>query len=198
MEIVQDAGHAHNMNVEDILSSCTRWDHRIATDLIAEIEIHFADNVTTITEMRRILAVKGCHGLRQRIEKDVEGKNDVDALRAMAAAMRNFALERPGLAAATFRSEASDCAEWRQAGGELAQTALQVFAKTGIKGESAEQALRILRGLVRGLVMHETSASFFADPSEYQRTFDLGIELFINGLPALAATTLPQDANARL
>jgi len=54
--------------------------------------------------MRRILAVKGYLGLRRRIERDVKGKSGPAALRAMADAMRNYALEHPGLSAATFRT----------------------------------------------------------------------------------------------
>jgi hypothetical protein len=50
------------------------WDRRIAADLIAEMEIHLADRVTTIPQMPRILAVKGYQGLRRRIEADIAGK----------------------------------------------------------------------------------------------------------------------------
>jgi hypothetical protein len=66
--------------------------------------------------------VKGYHGLRQWIESDIEGKSGLAAMRAMADAMRNFALEHPGLSAATFRTATTDCPEWRQALLELSQT----------------------------------------------------------------------------
>jgi phosphotransferase system HPr-like phosphotransfer protein len=123
--------------------------------------------------------------LGQRITRDVEGKSGPDALRAMADAMRNFALEHPGLSAATFRNAESACSDWQQAGAELFRIAHQVFVQVDIEGEQAAQALRILRSLVRGFVISEMAASFFVEPSEYQHAFDRGIDVFICGLPAL-------------
>jgi hypothetical protein len=92
-----DTALTGNIKVDDLFSlSTSSWDKRIAADLIAEMEIHLADKVATLPEMRRILAVKGYLGLRRRIERDVKGKSGPAALRAMADAMRNYALEHPG------------------------------------------------------------------------------------------------------
>jgi hypothetical protein len=121
-----------------LLLPTSSWDKRIATDLIAEIEVHIGDRISTLPEMRRILAVKGYQGLRRRIKNDIEGKSGLDALRTMAMAMRSFALERPGLTAATFRSAVTDCPEWREALTELSQTVCCVFADIGLEGEAAQ------------------------------------------------------------
>jgi hypothetical protein len=115
--------------------------------------------------------------------QDVDGKSGHDALRAMAYAMRSFALERPGLSAATFRSPATDSPEWRQALAELLDTVLGVFAQVGLEGVAAQQALRILRSLVRGIVLSEMAASF-SEPLDYKTSYELGIEMFILGLAA--------------
>jgi hypothetical protein len=55
----------------------------------------------------------------------------------MANAMRNFALEHPGLSSEAFRNPASDCPDWRQAGGELAEVAIRVLYGVGVKDENA-------------------------------------------------------------
>jgi hypothetical protein len=137
-------GATGSFGVDDVLSfTASSWDKRIATDLIAEMESHLADRVTTLPEIRRILAVKGYQGLRRRIEIDVEDKSGVTALRAMAHSMRNFALEHHGLSAATFRSATTDSPEWRQALRELSETACRGFAQVGLEGEPAQQALRM-------------------------------------------------------
>jgi Tetracyclin repressor-like, C-terminal domain len=169
---------------EVLLLPTSSWDKRIATDLIAEIEVHLGDRISTLPEMRRILAVKGYQGLRRRIEYDIEGKSGLDALRAMAFAMRSFALERPGLTAATFRTAVTDSPEWREALAELSRTVFCVFADIGLEGEAAQHALRVLRSFVRGYVLNEMAASFL-EPLDYQQSFELGIEMFILGLPAL-------------
>jgi Tetracyclin repressor-like, C-terminal domain len=180
-------------SVDEVLSlSASSWDKRITTDLIAELEVHLADKVSTLPEMRRILAVKGYRGLHQRIEGDVKDKNGVAALRAMAHAMRDFALEHPGLSAATFRNSTTDSPEWRQALGELSQTAYRVFSQVALDGQPAQQALRMLRSLVRGFVLNEMVASFL-EPLDYGVSFELAIDAFVLGLPAFKASINPVE-----
>lgn len=157
------------------------WDKKIAADLTAEMERHLAERVSTIPEMRRFLAVKGYRQLRAAIEDSIAGKQGADALRAMTQAMRAYALERPGLSAATFRTPETDCPEWRAAQRELAAVVLGVFAQLGVQGEGALHALRVLRSFVRGFVLHEMGASFL-EPLEHDRSYELGIEMFIAGL----------------
>ena len=180
-------------SVDEVLSlSASSWDKRITTDLIAELEVHLADKVSTLPEMRRILAVKGYRGLHQRIEGDVKDKNGVAALRAMAHAMRDFALEHPGLSAATFRNSTTDSPEWRQALGELSQTAYRVFSQVALDGQPAQQALRMLRSLVRGFVLNEMVASFL-EPLDYGVSFELAIDAFVLGLPAFKTSINPVE-----
>jgi hypothetical protein len=184
---VSGLGQAERFGVDELLSvPASSWDKRISVDLIAEMEIHLADRVATLPEMRRILAVKGYQGLRRRIEDDVKDKIGVAALRAMARSMRDFALQHPGLSAATFRSATTDSPEWRQALGELIETAYRVLAQVKLEGESAEQALRMLRSLVRGFVLNEMGATFL-EPVDYTGSFELAIDAFLLGLPAFHA-----------
>lgn len=159
----------------------TGWDKKIAADLTAEMERHLAEKVSTIPEMRRFLAVKGYRELREAIEVGIAGKRGADAMRGLMQAMRAYALERPGMSAATFRTPETDCAEWRAPQRELATVVLGVFAELGVHGEQALHALRILRSLVRGFVLHEMGASFL-DPLEHDVSYEFGIDMFIAGL----------------
>jgi Tetracyclin repressor-like, C-terminal domain len=171
-------------DVDELLTTPTSsWHRKIAADLISEIEKHLVE-IGTIPEMRRFLAVKGYRELHQRIELVIEGKNGSGALRAMAYAMRNYALERPGLSAATFRDPVVDSREWHEAGSKLAQTVSRVFAQCGLEGEQALHGLRILRSLTRGFVIHEMAASYL-ESLEYGRSYEIAIDMFILGLPAL-------------
>ena len=57
---VYEFERAERFGVDELLSlPASSWDKRIAVDLINEMEIHLADQVATLPEMRRILAVKG-------------------------------------------------------------------------------------------------------------------------------------------
>ena len=102
----------------------------------------------------------------------------------MAIAMRSFAHERPGLAAATFRSPAADSDAWRREGELLGATSLGVFSRAGLDGEAGLTALRILRALVRGFVLHEMSSSFL-EGVDYDETYAAALKVFIRGLDAL-------------
>jgi hypothetical protein len=52
-----------------------------------------------------------------------------------------------------------------------------------LEGEQAQHALRMLRSLVRGFVLNEMALSFL-DSLDYQRSYELAIEVFIQGLSA--------------
>jgi hypothetical protein len=166
----------------DILELSTPgWDKRIAADLTAEMEHHLAEKISTIPEMRRFLAVKGYRELRQLIERDIAGKSGADAMRAAMMSMRRYALDRPGMSAATFRNPETDSAEWRAEQMELAKIVFAILAQLGVRDDQAQHALRILRSFVRGFVLHEMGASFL-EPLEHDQSYEFGIRLFIEGL----------------
>jgi Tetracyclin repressor-like, C-terminal domain len=173
------------LKLADILElPATRWDKRIAADLTVEMERHLAEKISTIPEMRRFLALKGYRELRQLIETDIAGKSGTDALRAAMMSMRRYALERPGMSAATFRNPDIDSPEWRAAQMELAMVLFGIFAQLGIRGENAQHALRIARSFVRGFVLREMGASFL-EPLEHDQSYAIGVEVFIEGLNVL-------------
>lgn len=173
------------MQLADILElPPTGWDKRIAADLTAEMEKHLAEKVATIPEMRRFLAVKGYRELKEAIERGIAGKSGADAMHGLMLSMRRYALDRPGMSAATFRNAETDTPDWRAAQFQLAEVIFGVFAQLGIRGEKAHHALRILRSFVRGFVLHEMGASFL-DPLEHDQSYELGIRVFIEGLGVL-------------
>jgi hypothetical protein len=152
----------------------------------------FFGKVDTIPQMKQALAIAGYQGLRRQIEKAIEGKTGSDAVRAMALAMRSFALGSPGLAVASFRDPEVDNPEYQKAAGELAQTVLRVFSDVGITDESAKHAIRILKSLVRGFVLGEMSAPV-ARPMEYQKSYVFAVEMFVSGLDALRGASITAD-----
>lgn len=170
------------MRLADVLElPPTGWDKRIAADLTTEMEKHLADKASSIPEMRRFLAVKGYRELREAIEQGIAGRQGAEAVRGMMQGMRRYALERPGMSAATFRTPETDCPEWRAAQMQIVTVVFAVFAQLGVHGEGAFHALRCLRSFVRGFVLHEMGASFL-EPLEHDASYELGIDMFIAGL----------------
>jgi hypothetical protein len=176
-----------NIHVAHMLS--TPWERKLANDLVAELERYSGEKRSSVEEMRRLLAVKGYRDLLGRVQAACENKRSFEALKAAAPAMRLYALERPAMSAATFRTPTTDTAEWRAAVDDLRAFMAAILSECGLRGEAAEQALRVLRSLVRGFVVHEVMDSFF-DPVSYDECYDNAIEMFIAGLPMLADTNL--------
>jgi Tetracyclin repressor-like, C-terminal domain len=171
-------------SVQDLLRQPTRWDQLIAADLSAEIEALLSEKIDTIPEMRRFLAIKGYRELHQRLKAAADGKSGEEALRAVAFAMRAYAHDRPGLSAATFRNPTVDSPDWRREAETLGRFVLGVLAGIGLTGDPAIHALRILRALVRGFVMHEMASSFM-EPLDYDESYSMAVEAYIRGLSAL-------------
>lgn len=176
-------------SVHEFLNQPTRWDQLIAADLSSEIRAMLAEKVDTIPEMRRFLAIKGYRELHRRLEAAAEGKAGEDALRAVAFAMRAFAHDRPGLSAATFRNPIVDSPEWRHEGEKLESYVLGILAGVGLTGRPAIHALRILRALVRGFVLHEVALSFL-EPLDYDETYGIAVDVYIRGLSAVQTGTV--------
>ena len=174
----------HFSEVERVIKAPSpRWDKKIAADLVTEMEAFFG-KVDTIPQMKQALAIAGYQGLQRQIEQAVKGKTRLDAIRAMAHAMRSFSLGSPGLAIASFRDPDVDNPEYQKAAGQLALVVLRVFADAGVSGEAARHAIRILKSLVRGFVINEMSAPV-ARPIEYQKSYVFAVEMFFRGLSEL-------------
>ena len=174
-------------SLDDLLHQPTRWDDLIAADLSAEIERLLAEKINTIPEMRRFLAIKGYRELRRYLEAAIQGRSGEDALRAMVFAMRTFARDRPGLSAATFKNLAAESPEWRREGEALTRLVLGVFADLGVTGRTAGHALRALRALVRGFVIHEMTCASL-QPSDHDDAWHFAVDLYMRGLIALRTT----------
>ena len=170
------------------------WERKLANDIVSELERYSGEKRSSIEEMRRFLAVKGYRDLLSRLEAACENKKSFEALRAAAHTMRSYALERPAMSAATFRTPTTDTAEWRAAVDSLRVFMTGIISECGLRGKAADEALRILRSLVRGFVLHEVMDSFF-DPASYNDSYDNAIEMFIAGLPVLLAQH--RDRNKR-
>lgn len=120
-------------------------------------------------------------------------KYSVEEILAMALAMRAFGRERPGLSAATFRNSIIDSPEWRRENELLGGLALRAFESAGLCREQAMEALRILRALVRGFVLHEMSQSFLEDV-DYDESYSAAVDVFIRGLDVLrSAQVAPRE-----
>jgi hypothetical protein len=171
-----------DLSADEILSSY--WGRKIALDLVNELEALTGERRSSIEEVRHFLAAKSHRELLKRLQSAREGKSSHLALRSVATTMREYALERPVLAAAALRIPTEDTSEWKESHSRTREFLLTIFAECGVYGLAAEQALIILQSLVRGFVIHElVEALPYAYP--YNENFARALDVYVAGLPAL-------------
>jgi Tetracyclin repressor-like, C-terminal domain len=174
-----------NFTLDDLLTDAeSGLTEDIARDLASEIEKRFGE-MASVSEARAFCAGKSSRELCQRIEFATKGKSGADALRALAQAMRAYALERPGLSAACFRSLVNDGSKW-PADGELMRTLSGIFARLNLTDQQARRVLSAVRILVHGFALEEMTLSF-AEAPEHEGLYELTIDAFIRGLLASAS-----------
>lgn len=166
------------------------WGQRIAEDIAGELELYTGERQSTVDEMRHFLALKACRELLAQFEAETMGKRGYEALNSVARVMRSYALERPALSAAAFRSPLTNTSEWREAMGDVRTFLLEVFAECGLHGGVAEQTLQILWSLARGFVIHELTDPFL-DPIAHEQSYEYALLVVMSGLSSLAEMREP-------
>jgi hypothetical protein len=185
--------YERTLNVDETLSAS--WDHLLAVDLASEVEYFSSDKRCTVQELRRFFAIKCYRDLLVRLKTAREGKTSFDALRSVAREMRQYASERPALWAAASRTLKSDCAEWREGHNELCNLIKSVLGECGAHGQHAEDALYMLRSLVRGFAVHQILDSFLHVDS-YDESFERIVEIYVAGVRSVAAAAAQATVNA--
>jgi len=186
----RDSIHPRTYSIDEILSSS--WDRKLGADLAAEIEACTGERRHSVEEMRRFLAIKGYRELLGRLQTAREGKRSEEALIAVAHAMRAYALQRPAISAAAFRTSTVDCPEWRKAHDDLHALMLDILAECGLLDEAAEHALNMIRSLVRGYVLNEMMHTLIGVDS-YEDSFESAVRVLVAELPVLIAA--PKEAS---
>jgi hypothetical protein len=181
--------HERSFDIDEWLSAS--WHQRLARDLASEAEHVSAENRCLIPELRRFFATKAYRDLLAKMKTACEGKTSFDALKSVARSMQLYALERPALWAATSQTPAVDCAEWQAGYHELCDRIKSVLAECGVHGVHAEDALFMLRSLVRGFAVHQILGSSL-DFCSCEESFERIIEIYVAGVRSVAIA----DANA--
>jgi AcrR family transcriptional regulator len=141
------------------------------------------NHIDGLDDLRRHLTLRGLAELNHRLQRAAVGTASGDAVRAIAVAFRAFALEHPGLYAATVPSTEVEDAAVRQAGSAVVATVVAALSGYGLGETGQIHAARTLRSAVHGFVALELSGGF-ALAVETGETFDWMVELISSGLSA--------------
>jgi AcrR family transcriptional regulator len=149
-------------------------------------------HVSGLDDVQRRLGARGLTQLAAELGRAIEGRAGTVALRALAAAYRDFARRHPGMYAATQRSrELADDEDAKAAGDAVVRVALAVLLEYDLDGDDAIHAVRIMRIALHGFVSLEAVGGF-AMAQSFDETFERLVALLDFGLRAgLRADDLP-------
>jgi AcrR family transcriptional regulator len=138
---------------------------RVAGDLGVRTPSLYA-YVDGFEDLLRGIGVRAGGELVAALGEATAGRSGFDALSAMCTAYRDYARRRPGAFAATQRSSDLALDKDAQASGEaVLAVAMDVVRRSGLDGDEAIHAVRILRVAIHGFVELEAAGGFELDLS---------------------------------
>lgn len=139
------------------------------------------NHVSSLDELRRMLAAQVLNQLHERIVAAIDGLNGEAAIRAFASTYINYALEHPGLyEGAQIASDQRDH-EVTRAGGAIVDLTLQLLSHYSLNEKEALYSVRGLRSLVHGYASLERLGGFGL-PLDLQESFVFNLNIFLGGL----------------
>ncbi|HEY0756834.1 MAG TPA: TetR/AcrR family transcriptional regulator [Ktedonobacteraceae bacterium] len=120
--------------------------------------------------IRRFLALLGLRESIERLGRAVMGKSGDAAIIALALAIKQFAVEHPGLYAATLQAPSTEDPEWQAAGNEVVDICIRALSFYNLTLNDALHTIRIIRSIVHGWVSLRASGGF-ALPLDVDETF---------------------------
>lgn len=157
------------------------------TDLAAALNIRtpsLYNHVAGLEGLQRELIVWGLTGLLTEARQAVKGKIGRVALLAVAHAYRAFAHTHPGVYPLLLKAPPPEDTDLVRLSEELVSLLQLVLASYGLQGEAALHAIRAWRSVVHGFVSLETNGGFGL-PLERDRSFDLLLQIYLDGLERL-------------
>lgn len=139
------------------------------------------NHVDGLPGLRRELAILGQRQILEKASRAAIGKPAGEAVLAVAQVFRCYALEHPGLYAASQHAPAIDDLQAQDLTREIVAVVLAVLAPFQLAETEAIHAVRGLRSLIHGFVMLE-QAGGFGLPVDCEASFRFLVETFLAGL----------------
>lgn len=145
-------------------------------------------HIGSLAELRRDVAIVGFRELNRRCSIATIGRAEDDALRALGREIRAFALERPGLYAATqLGADFSDPDQlaFIQAAGDAVDVIGAVLRGFGLPEERTVDAIRATRSAIHGFTMLEAGGGF-GMPDDVDASYEALLSILVAGVRTMA------------
>jgi AcrR family transcriptional regulator len=138
--------------------------------------------------LQRSIAVRAKTELAEVLGRAAVGRSRDDAIRALAAAYRRWAVEHPGRYSATVRAPEAGNTDDEAASATAVGVVLDVLSGYDLHGSDAIDATRAIRSSLHGFIALESSGGFGL-PVDIDRSFDRLVDGLVVALHALADPT---------
>ncbi|MDG4825854.1 WHG domain-containing protein [Asanoa sp. WMMD1127] len=128
-------------------------------------------HVAGLDGLRRLLALRGVRELTAATANAAVGLSGPDALRAVSAAYRGYALANPGPYAASLRAPDPGDVDHQAAAEGAVAVFLAILKGYGLEGDRAIHATRVARSALHGFVAID-AAGGFGLPQSLDASFD--------------------------
>ena len=128
------------------------------------------NHVASLDALRQEVSLLALGELAARLSAAAVGRSGADALHALAAAYRGYALGHPGRYAATLRGPAAEEAALAEAAGRVLAVVTDALRGYGLEGDDEVDAVRALRSALHGWVSLE-QAGGFGLPRDVEQSF---------------------------
>jgi AcrR family transcriptional regulator len=142
-------------------------------------------HIDGIDDLQRSIAVRAKTELADVLGRAAVGKSGHDAIRALAAAYRRWALEHPGRYDATVRAPANGDIDDEAASAAAVAVVLDVLDGYDLRGADAIDATRAIRSTLHGFIALESNGGFGL-PVDIDRSFERLVDGLVIALTALA------------
>jgi AcrR family transcriptional regulator len=157
---------------------------RVAADLEVRPPSLY-NHVANHAALMRLLAIESVEEIGAVITGAAVGRSREDALRAVAVAYREYALDHPGRYATTVR--APDPADTEAAAASTAAISplIAILAGWGLEGDDAVHLVRVIRSALHGFVSIEMGGGFGL-PLDLDHSFALLVDSLVAAIDAQA------------
>jgi len=139
------------------------------------------NHIDGLDGLQHDLAVHSTDAVANHLLDAVVAISGADAVRALAHAYRQFADQHPGQYASQLLPPAAPDDSLATAQQRIADVFVRVLSSTGLEGDAAVHAARIVRSAIHGFVTLE-SIDAFTSPVDRATSFDHLVEFLVTGL----------------
>jgi AcrR family transcriptional regulator len=144
-------------------------------------------HVESLGALRSAVALVAVRELARVSSAATVGRSGDDALRALGGAIRDFAVQHPGLYAATQVAPSADDVELVQAATDAVGVVAAVLRGFDLPAGRSVDAIRAARSSIHGFVQLEASGGF-GMPDDVDASFEVLLDMLCAGVRALART----------